>query len=194
MPDLTDEHVRLTVERVLHDKPFGEDDAVRSFIAELLRLLEGLGVQISTSSPPVYWLTMTGLSVLSVLLLWHLGYSLKVGVAALRSRPPEPVETPAPVGTDLSALERALASGDARAAIESAWIVVTRSLRAPVSGSLTPRQWARAVTPVLEPHHRRDLEAVLSTHEAACYGGLAPSLDDARLMAAACRRLVGVET
>jgi hypothetical protein len=190
MPDLSDENVSLTLEQILAERPFGAESGAGSLLAALWEMLRGLGGQIAASSRPVFWVTMTGLMVLLVLLLWHIGYTLRIAVAAWRPSSVTAAAAAAAKPVDFGPLERALREGDARAAIELSWQLVAVHLAHGDFAGHTPRQWARAIRGRLDLEGRQDLELVLRLHEAACYAGEPLELAAASRAAQACHRLI----
>jgi hypothetical protein len=188
MPQLEEDKVEATVERVLADEPFSGGADTRALWHTLERWWNAWVSQLTElqmERPAAFWLYVAALVAVLIPILWHLSYSARTVVRALRRRDEPPSQPDAQVHVrrhDLGPARIALGNGDTQRAVELAWTTVMEALggtSAPASVR-TPRQQVRWLAPGLDAATSTRLSRLLKLHEHACYAGTTPSEGDAR--------------
>jgi hypothetical protein len=144
------------------------------------------------TDPLLFWGTLIGLSAVTAVLVWHVSYSVRIAWRAMQGRTSiEPLAAEPQIFADFTVADAALSRGDARSAIEQAFLALMTWAR-PQLRHLTPRQWVRAVGRELPEDQAQALTALLRVHERACYAGAMPELSEAQQALALARRAAGL--
>jgi hypothetical protein len=164
--------VEASLRQLLAEPPFASSSLDGRLLERLAEWYRSHIQDLYINEPVVFWISVIGLTLVVILLTWHIFTSTRTVWRALRRRPGVARESsPAGPVLQLGGARTALANGDHRACVELCWLAVMDACASPAEVTETPRSQARRLAARLGPAERVAIHQLLGFHEQACYAG-----------------------
>jgi hypothetical protein len=176
---LSEDAVRAATDAVLHEEPFVTQEGLQEALFQLWERFRDSMIGLSLTHPVLYGLALVVLLGVTLLLVWHIVFTARLGLRAIRARAPAAL-APDDAGDPRAAVaeaRHALDRGDSRRAVELAYEAAADYLSRAmgvVRAGRTPRGYHRELASQLPHSSDAALAELVGLHEQACYAGVRP--------------------